>query len=162
MHRHSPLMRSLFSQSQTPTAPRRAVGFFRSGCPSGCPAWLITQFTSGQLFYLLSLSTVDGSYLNRAFINVNANYWCSRVRQTCEKLRVQAIGKLTLSNLKNQFVPVLHRKLHSDKNREKVTREPRITLTRKIYGSMVNLTVTNHAVTIRSHEIRSHESRGEG
>jgi hypothetical protein len=26
--------RSLFSQCQTPTAPRRAVGFFRSGCPS--------------------------------------------------------------------------------------------------------------------------------
>jgi len=51
MHRHSPLMRSLFSQFQTPTAPRRAVGFFRSGCPSGCPAWLITQSTSGQQFY---------------------------------------------------------------------------------------------------------------
>jgi len=44
------LMRSLFSQSRTPTAPRRAVGFFRFGCPSGCPAWLITQSTSGQQF----------------------------------------------------------------------------------------------------------------
>src|SRR5580693_6584366 len=75
MHRHSPLMRSLFSQFQTPTAPRRAVGFFRSGCPSGCPAWLITQSTSGQQFYSPSLSTVDGSNLNRAFKNVNANYW---------------------------------------------------------------------------------------
>jgi ribonuclease HI len=41
-------MRSLFSQSQTPTAPRRAVGFFRSGCLAGCPARLITQSTSGQ------------------------------------------------------------------------------------------------------------------
>jgi len=30
----------------TPTAPRRAVGFFRSGCSSGCPAELITQLTS--------------------------------------------------------------------------------------------------------------------
>jgi len=28
------------------TAPRRAVGFFRSGCSSGCPAELITQLTS--------------------------------------------------------------------------------------------------------------------
>jgi len=35
--------RSLFSQSQTPTAPRSAVGFFRFGCLSGCPARLITQ-----------------------------------------------------------------------------------------------------------------------
>src|SRR5579863_355088 len=48
MYRHSPLMRSLLSQSRTPTAPRSAVGFFRFGCPSGCPAWLITQPTSGQ------------------------------------------------------------------------------------------------------------------
>jgi hypothetical protein len=47
-HRHSPLMRSLFSQFQTPTAPRRAVGFFRSGCPSGCPAWLIMRFGHGS------------------------------------------------------------------------------------------------------------------
>jgi hypothetical protein len=30
------------------TAPRSAVGFFRSGCLSGCPARLITQSTSGQ------------------------------------------------------------------------------------------------------------------
>jgi len=41
-----PLMRSPLSRSQTPTAPRRAVGFFRSGCSSGCPAELITQLTS--------------------------------------------------------------------------------------------------------------------
>src|SRR5271165_3280393 len=47
MYRHSPLMRSLLSQSQTPTAPRRAVGFFRSGGLAGCPARLITQSTSG-------------------------------------------------------------------------------------------------------------------
>jgi hypothetical protein len=32
-------MRSLFSQSQTPTTPRRAVGFFRSGCPFRLPFW---------------------------------------------------------------------------------------------------------------------------
>jgi len=31
MYRHDPLMRPLLSQFQTPTAPRRAVGFFRSG-----------------------------------------------------------------------------------------------------------------------------------
>jgi len=36
-------MRSLLSQSQTPTPPRRAVGFFRFGCPIGRPAELITQ-----------------------------------------------------------------------------------------------------------------------
>ena len=38
-----PLMRSPLSRSQTPTAPRRAVGFFGSGCPLGYPSELITQ-----------------------------------------------------------------------------------------------------------------------
>ena len=52
MHRHSPLMRSLLSQSQTPTTPRRAVGFFRFGCPAGCPAELITQSTSDWLRFI--------------------------------------------------------------------------------------------------------------
>jgi hypothetical protein len=47
MYRHDPLMCSLLSQSQTPTAPRSAVGFFRFGCLAGCPARLITQSTSG-------------------------------------------------------------------------------------------------------------------
>src|SRR5208282_775799 len=41
-----PLMRSPLSRSQTPTTPRRAVGFFRSGCPLGYPSELITQPTS--------------------------------------------------------------------------------------------------------------------
>jgi len=52
------LMRSLLSQSQTPTAPRRAVGFFRSGCPAGYPAWLITQSTSAPL----PVTTMVGLY----------------------------------------------------------------------------------------------------
>jgi len=61
MHRHSPLMRSLLSQSQTPTDPRRAVGFFGSGCPTGCPAKLITQSTSDWLILFEPiLSIVDG------------------------------------------------------------------------------------------------------
>jgi ribonuclease HI len=67
-----------------------------------------------------------------------------------------------LSNLKNQFVPLLHRKLHRGENREKVTREPRITLTRKIYGSMVNLTVTNHALTdhaVTNYAVTDHGAR---
>jgi hypothetical protein len=37
----------VFSQSQTPTAPRSAVGFFRFGCPVRCLSGLITQSTSG-------------------------------------------------------------------------------------------------------------------
>src|SRR5580692_1152106 len=40
-----PLMRSLLSQSQTPTTPRRAVGFFGSGRSPGHPRERITQLT---------------------------------------------------------------------------------------------------------------------
>jgi hypothetical protein len=35
-------------------------------------------------FISLSLSTVDGSNLNRVFINVNANFWCNSSGQSCE------------------------------------------------------------------------------
>jgi hypothetical protein len=40
-----PSMRSLLSQFQTPTPPRRVVGFFGSGRPPGRPSELITQLT---------------------------------------------------------------------------------------------------------------------
>src|SRR5580693_4750911 len=40
-----PLMRLLLSQFQTPTTPRRAVGFFGSGRSLGHPSELITQLT---------------------------------------------------------------------------------------------------------------------
>jgi hypothetical protein len=83
MYRHDPLMRSLLSQSQTPTAPRRAVGFFRSGHPAGCPAWLITQSFGLARFIVPTLSTVDANNLNRELKNVNANYWCNSLLQTC-------------------------------------------------------------------------------
>jgi len=61
-----PLMRSLLSQFQTPTAPRRAVGFFGFGSPASCLAAPITQFTLGghDLFWP-TLSTVDGAQVKR-------------------------------------------------------------------------------------------------
>src|SRR5712692_5974591 len=70
MHRHSLLMRSLLSQSQTPAAPRRAVGFFRSGCSTGCPAGLITRPTSDWLRFI-SATPFDrrrGATLNSCLI----------------------------------------------------------------------------------------------
>jgi len=78
MHRHSPLMRSPLSRSQTPTVPRSPVGFFGSGHPAGCPAKLITQSTSGwpnlicQPFRPSTKAT-----LNIWSSNVNAKFWCS-------------------------------------------------------------------------------------
>jgi hypothetical protein len=59
-------MRSLLSQFQTPTTPRRVVGFFGSGGPAGCPTGLITQSTSGWLILFEPiLSIVDGAKAKR-------------------------------------------------------------------------------------------------
>jgi len=49
-----PLMRSLLSQFQTPTTPRRAVGFFGSGHSPGHPSELITQLTLDWLRFILA------------------------------------------------------------------------------------------------------------
>src|SRR5271167_3935666 len=49
-----PLMRSLLSQFQTPTTPRRAVGFFGSGHSPGHPSELITQLTLDWLTFILA------------------------------------------------------------------------------------------------------------
>jgi hypothetical protein len=49
-----PSMRSLLSQFQTPTTPRRAVGFFGSGRPLGRPNELITQLTLDWLLFILA------------------------------------------------------------------------------------------------------------
>jgi hypothetical protein len=49
-----PLMRSLLSQFQTPTTPRRAVGFFGSGRSPGRPSELITQLTLDWPLFILT------------------------------------------------------------------------------------------------------------
>jgi len=49
-----PSMRSLLSQFQTPTTPRRAVGFFGSGRSLGRPSELITQLTLDWLLFILA------------------------------------------------------------------------------------------------------------
>jgi hypothetical protein len=55
-------MRLLLSQFQTPTTPRRVVGFFGSGCSTGCPAEPITQSTSDwPILFEPTLSIVDGA-----------------------------------------------------------------------------------------------------
>jgi hypothetical protein len=54
MHRRSPLMRSPLSRFQTPTAPRRSVGFFGFGCPASCLTERITQPTSDQQRFIFA------------------------------------------------------------------------------------------------------------
>src|SRR5579863_7102940 len=64
------------------TSQRRR--FFQVWLPLGLPRLADHSVYFGSaLFNLPSLSTVDGSNLNRAFINVNANYWCNSLGQSC-------------------------------------------------------------------------------
>src|ERR1035441_2225065 len=98
MHRHDPLMRSLLSQFRTPTAPRRAVGFFRSGHPSGYPAGLITQSIGLARFIVPTLSTVQ-TIIWFPFI-------CFAVRPSLVQSYVQNTAKLISSG--DKFSPCNH------------------------------------------------------
>ena len=79
MHRHSPLMRSLLLQFQTPTAPRRAVGFFGSGRPTGCPAKLdhSTYFGLAKFYFSQPFRSSTRPTLVPRRIAVNACFWCT-------------------------------------------------------------------------------------
>jgi hypothetical protein len=74
-----PLMRSPLSRSQTPTAPRRAVGFFRSGRATSCLVSLITQPTSDWPSFNLGQPFQPSTRVkvNLRLKNVNAAIQCS-------------------------------------------------------------------------------------
>jgi hypothetical protein len=92
MYRHDPLMRSLLSQSLTPTNPRRSVGFFRSGRLASRLARLITQSTSDWLSIIVpTLSTVDASKVTRVMRKVNAKFWCNDKLIYCENYKMQMV-----------------------------------------------------------------------
>src|SRR6266849_4086699 len=98
MHRHSPLMRSLLSQSQTPTTPRRAVGFFRFGWPLGLPRWADHPAYFGLTKVLLSQSfrPSTGANVNSCLRVVNAPFQCNRrMRRACAE-QAQPLEQLTL------------------------------------------------------------------
>src|SRR5258708_39554996 len=68
-------MRSPLSQFQTPTTPRRVVGFFRFGVPAGCPTGLITQSTSDWLIlFEPTLSIVDGAKVKRLAVGCQCRF----------------------------------------------------------------------------------------
>lgn len=64
--------------AQTPTAPRRAVGFFGSGYPTSCLARSITQSTSDQLTFYFSqpFQPSTRETLNPELVFVNAQFRC--------------------------------------------------------------------------------------
>ncbi len=61
-----------------------------------------------------ALSTVDANHLNRELENVNANYWCSGRRRSCEKSKMQVAARKKVMHRQLKTVQVLHISLHSD------------------------------------------------
>jgi hypothetical protein len=72
-----PLMRSLLSQFQTPTAPRRVSRFFRVWMPTELPRFAnhSAYFGLATFYFRQSLSAVDGSKVNTPTVIVNARDW---------------------------------------------------------------------------------------
>ena len=73
-----PLMRSPLSRLQTPTAPRRAVGFFRSGCPLGHPLEPIARPTSDwPVLFCQPFQPSTHVKIKAVTLSVNARFWCN-------------------------------------------------------------------------------------
>ena len=114
MHAPSqPLMRSPLSRSQTPTAPRRAVGFFRSGCSSGCPVELITQPTSDwQNLFSQPFQPSTEANLESCSKIVNARFQCNRPVAMDQEPETQPVESLSLNEWEIKFFPFSHRNIH--------------------------------------------------
>ena len=61
-----------------------------------------------------TLSTVDGSNLNRAFTNVNANFWCSVGLRSCAKYIMQMVAEPMVMHSAQLLGRLLHTNLHKN------------------------------------------------
>ena len=61
-----------------------------------------------------TLSTVDASKVTRVTRKVNANYWCSHERRSCEYQESQIAAILKVIHSTFELFRVLHNKMHSD------------------------------------------------
>ena len=94
-----PLMRSLLSQFQTPTAPRRAVGFFGFGRLPGYPFRRITRSTSDWPSFNLGQPFRPSTFakLNALTLNVNAAFRCSSGFHSCANQNAYIVDPLSLT-----------------------------------------------------------------
>jgi hypothetical protein len=73
-----PLVRSPLSRCQTPTAPRRAVGFFGFGCSAGCPAGHFARLTSDwPVLFCQPFQPSTHAKIKARRYHVNARFWCN-------------------------------------------------------------------------------------
>ncbi len=98
-----PLMRSLLSQFQTPTTPRRAVGFFGSGCSLSRPSRTDhpAYFGLANVYFGQPFQPSTGAKVNTSWIIVNADYWCKLLRKKLPLPRVHLIEELALTECEN-------------------------------------------------------------
>ena len=92
-----PLMRSLLSQFQTPTTPRRAVGFFGSGCSLSRPSRTDhpAYFGLANVYFGQPFQPSTGAKVNTSLIIVNADYWC-KLRRNNFSTKMHRIEELAL------------------------------------------------------------------
>ena len=115
MHAPSqPLMRSLLSQFQTPTAPRRTSRFFRvwllvrSPCRADHSAYFgLAKFYLGQPF-----QPSTGPNLEICLQIVNARFQCNRPVAMDQDPEIQPVESLSLNKWEIKFFPLLHRNIH--------------------------------------------------
>ena len=107
-------MRSPLSRSQTPTPPRRAVGFFRSGCSSGCPIELDHSAYFGLAKFYLSQPFQPSTRATLEICSkiVNALFRCNRPAAMDQNQETQPIESLLLNEWEIKFLPFFHRNIH--------------------------------------------------
>ena len=100
-----PLMRSLLSQFQTPTTPRRAVGFFGSGCSLGRPSRTDhpAYFGLANVYFSQPFQPSTGAKVNTSLIIVNAAYWCKLRPKQLQTQRSQVVEQPVLIECGNRI-----------------------------------------------------------
>src|SRR5271166_5919029 len=95
MHRHSLRCDHRFRGPKPQLLLAEAVGFFRSGCSSGCPAELITQPTSDwQILFSQPFQPSTGATLKSCLKIVNALFrcnWCVALFQNAETQTIESL-----------------------------------------------------------------------
>ena len=108
-------MRSLLSQFQTPTAPRKSQSVF-SGLVAH-PVTLLSRSPSllriGNVLFSPTLSAIDGCHPKQLLHGCHAPFQCRVSAANALGLRMQAIGLLTVSERVAEVFPVFHRSIHS-------------------------------------------------
>ena len=103
-----------------PNCPSQSRRFFQVWLPCKLPCRADHPVYFGPASFIsLTLSTVDATNLNRAFTNVNANYWCNAEDGPCAYWEVQLVVLSSFIDVRFQFGQVFHKNLHNSQEAAK-------------------------------------------